>query len=284
MTTYAITGANGQLGHLAVEALIARGTAPANIVAIARSVDKISDLADKGVVVRHGDYNDHASLDAALVGVDRLLLVSGTEFGKRAQQHAAVIAAAERAGVGHLAYTSILGAPTTSNPLAGEHVATEASLAASSISTTLLRNSWYIENYTGQIETYKASGAILGATANATFSAATRADYADAAATALIEATPGAIYELAGPSFALADLAAAVTEATGIAVAYHDVSVEGMVAALEGFGVESGMADLWAAVDASIAKGELFTDSGDMERLIGHAPTSLADAVATAVA
>lgn len=284
MTTYAVTGASGKFGRLAVEALLARGIAAADIVAIARSVAKISDLADKGVAVRFGDYNDAASLDAALAGVDNVLLVSSNEFGQRAQQHAVVIAAAERAGVKHLAYTSLLGAPTTSNPIAGEHVATEASLAASSLPTTLLRNGWYIENYTAQIGTYTASGAILGATGNALISAAARADYADAAAAALIAAKAGAVYELGGPAFTLTDLAAAVTAATGTTVEYHDVTVEAMATALEGFGMDPGAAGLWSAVDGSIAKGELFTDAGVLEALIGRAATPLASVVGAATA
>jgi len=284
MTTYAVTGASGQFGRLAIESLIARGIAPADIVAIARSTDKIADLAERGVVVRFGDYSDEASLDEALAGVDRLLLVSGSEFGKRAQQHAAVISAAERAAVKHLAYTSILGAPTTSNPLAGEHVATEATLAASSIPNTLLRNSWYTENYTGQIGTYTASGAILGATTNKAIGAAARADYADAAAVALIDAKAGSVYELGGAPFTLTELASAVTDATGTTVSYHDVSVENMVSTLEGFGMDSGMAGMWAAVDASIAKGELATNSGHLEALTGRPATSLATVVAAAVA
>ncbi len=282
MTTYAVTGASGHFGRLAIEALIARGIAPADIVAIARNTDKVADLATQGVAVRHGDYDDAASLDIALDGVDHLLLVSSNEFGKRAQQHAAVVAAAETAGVSHLAYTSILGAPTTSNPIAGEHVATEATLAEFSIPTTLLRNSWYFENYTVQIGQYTASGAILGATQNAPISAATRADYADAAAAAIIEAKPGAVYELGGPAFTLTDLAAAVSSATGTTVEYRDMTVPELAAAFESFGMDAGMASTFAGVDGSIAKGDLFTDSGDLEALIGRTPESLADAVAQA--
>jgi NAD(P)H dehydrogenase (quinone) len=283
MTTYAVTGASGQFGRLAIESLIARGIAPSDIVAIARTTSKVADLAALGVVVRFGDYTDVASLDAALAGVDRLVLVSSSEVGQRAAQHQAIIGAAERAGVSHIAYTSLLGAPATSNPLAGEHVATEKALATSSIPSTLLRNSWYFENYTAQLGQYTATGAILGATQNATLSAATRADFADAAAAAIIEAKPGAVHELAGPAFTLTDLAAAITAATGTPVEYRDVSVEDLAAAYEGFGMDAGTAGFFAAVDSSIAKGELFTDSGDLESLMGRAPASLADAVAEAV-
>jgi NAD(P)H dehydrogenase (quinone) len=283
MTTYAVTGASGQFGRLAIEALIARGIAPSDIVAIARTTSKVADLAALGVVVRFGDYDDAASLDAALAGIDRLLLVSSNEFGKRAEQHEAVIAAAEKAGVSHIAYTSLLGAPTTSNPIAGEHVATEQALATSLVPSTLLRNSWYFENYTAQIGQYTASGAILGATQNATISAATRADYADAAAVALVAAKAGAVYELGGLAFTLSDLATTVTSATGTPIEYRDMTVPELAAALEGFGMDAGLAGVFAGVDGSIANGELFTDSGDLESLIGRAPASLADAVAEAV-
>ena len=124
----------------------------------------------------------------------------------------------------------------------------------------------------------------MGATENATLTAATRADYADAGAAALVEAKAGAVYELGGPSFTLTDLAQAVTAATGTAVVYRDVTVPELAAAYEGFGMDAGTAGFFAAVDGSIAKGELFTDSGDLEALIGRKPASLADAVAGAVA
>ena len=119
MTTYAVTGASGHLGRLAIEALIARGIAPGEIVAIARSVGKISDLADKGVVVRFGDYDDASTLDAALQGVDNLLLVSASEPGKRVPQHEAVIGSAKGAGVSFIAYTSLLGATHDEQPSRG---------------------------------------------------------------------------------------------------------------------------------------------------------------------
>ncbi|MDN4474860.1 NAD(P)H-binding protein [Demequina sp. SYSU T00192] len=282
MTTYAVTGASGHLGRLIVESLLARGTAPADVVAIARTTAKVEDLAARGVEVRFGDYTDAASLDAALAGVDRLALVSGSEVGQRVAQHRAVIGAAERAGVSRLVYTSILAADTTSNPLAPEHLATEQALAASPIPATILRNSWYLENYTGQIGTYAATGTVLGATGGATIAAATRADYAEAAAVALLQDADGEVYELAGTRFTLADLASAVATATGAEIAHSDVTVERLAATFEEVGMDAGAAAFWAAIDGSIAKGELDTSRTDLEDLIGRPATPLADAVAAA--
>ncbi|WP_062523036.1 NAD(P)H-binding protein [Demequina silvatica] len=282
MTTYAVTGASGQLGRLIVESLLARGTAPADVVAIARTTAKVEDLAARGVAVRHGDYTDAGSLDAALAGVDRLVLVSGSEVGQRAAQHANVIAAAERTGVARIVYTSLLGADTTSNPLAPEHVATEEALAASAIPATILRNSWYLENYTGQLATYEQTGTVLGATGGATIAAATRADYAEAAAVALLQEQEGDTYELAGTRFTLADLAEAASTVTGAEITHSDVTVEQLAATFQEVGMDAGTAGFWAAIDGSIAKGELDTDSTALEELIGRPATPLADAVAAA--
>ncbi len=149
--TLLVTGASGHLGRLVVEALLERGTPAADVVAIARTPESISDLADRGVEVRRADYADPASLDAAFAGVDRLLFVSGSEVGQRIAQHANVIDAAKRAGVGFVAYTSITRADTSDLVLAAEHRATEELLAASGLPHALLRNSWYLENYTGQV-------------------------------------------------------------------------------------------------------------------------------------
>lgn len=105
----AITGATGLLGQHVIENLLQ--TVPANqIVAFARDVKKGSSLSQKGVLVRQADYNDKASLITALQGVDKLLLISSSEVGKRSIQHRNVIEAAKSADVQFIAYTSILHA------------------------------------------------------------------------------------------------------------------------------------------------------------------------------
>src|ERR1700759_1345984 len=119
---------------------------------------------------------------AALAGVERLLLVSGSEPGNRVAQHGNVIDAAKAAGVSRIAYTSLLRAGTSENVLAPEHKATEELLGASGIEHTVLRNGWYIENYTSQLPQYLAQGEIVGAAGDGRISGATRADYAAAAA------------------------------------------------------------------------------------------------------
>ncbi|GAB3172927.1 SDR family oxidoreductase [Myceligenerans halotolerans] len=277
---YAVTGVTGHLGRLVVGELLDRGVDPHRVVAIARTPGKLDDLAERGVQVREGDYDRPETLNAALAGVDRLLLVSGSEIGRRVPQHTAVIEAAKAGGVGRILYTSVLKAGATGNPVAPEHVETEKALRASGIPHTILRNSWYVEVYTDQAGQYLQTGKILGATGGALISGAARADYAAAAASALLEDADGdRVYELAGPSFTLSDLAAAITQVTDTKVVYEDLAPEAYRAALTGAGLDAGTTGFLVALDASISAGDLATDSVDLRQLIGREPASLEEAV-----
>jgi NAD(P)H dehydrogenase (quinone) len=283
--TLLVTGASGQLGRLVVESLLDRGTPAADIIATARKPESIADLGELGVQVRRADYDDPASLDAAFAGVDRLLLVSSSEVGQRVTQHANVIDAAKRAGVGFVAYTSIIRADVSDLALAREHRETEELLAASGLPHALLRNSWYIENYTGQLSTVLEHGAVLGAAGEGRVSAASRADYAAAAATVLAgDGHEGAVYELGtDDAFTLAEYAAAVSRASGQDVSYRDLSVEDYTGALVAAGLPEPYAALLADSDRGIAAGALFTDTGDLSRLAGRPTTHIEDAVRAAL-
>lgn len=283
MPTYAVTGATGHLGRLAIEDLLSRGVPATEIVAVARGAGRLADLAARGVEVREADYDRPETLPAALAGVRRLLLVSGSEPGRRVPQHTAVIEAARAAGVERIAYTSILRADTTGNPLAAEHLATERALGALGVPYTVLRNSWYTENYTGKLGEYLETGEIVGAAGSGRVSLATRADYAAAAVAALIgDQDPATVYELGGPGVDFATLAATITEVTGTPVGYRDLPAERFAAVLTGVGLDEGTARFVAAIDESIARGELETSDKDLTTLLGRPSTALADAIRAA--
>lgn len=283
MPRYAVTGASRNLGRAVVEELLARGVPAADVVAVVRTPGTSGDLAGRGVQVREGDYSRPETLPAALAGVQQLLLVSASEPGKRVPQHTAVIEAAVAAGVGRIAYTSILRAGATTNPLAPEHEATEQVLRESGVPFTVLRNGWYTENYTRQLGQYLERGEILGAAGSGRVSAAPRADYAVAAAAALLGDEQGdVVYELGGPSFDFPELAATISEATGTTVRYRDLPVAEYAAALQQAGLDEATAGFVAAIDASVAAGDLETDSQDLTRLLGRPVTPLVDAVRAA--
>ena len=282
MTTYAVTGVTGHLGRLIVEGLLDAGVPAHDIVAIARGpINRVDDLAARGVTVREGDYSRRETLDSALAGVDTLLLVSSSEHGQRAQQHLAVIDAAKSAGVDRIVYTSLLHANTTELVIAPEHVATEAALRNSGLRYTILRNGWYIENYTSMLKFFVATGELVSAAGDARIAAATRADYA-AAAVAVLTSTghDNAVYELAGTAFTMTDLAAAMTAATGTKVVFRNVAPAELAALLEKTGEDTATAQFMAALDQATSRGALDASDEALTRILGRPSTPLAEVVA----
>lgn len=282
--TYAVTGATGHLGRLAVDDLLRRGVPARNVFALVRDPSRADELAALGVGVREADYDRPETLDAALEGIERLLFVSGSEVGRRVEQHTAVVTAADAADVGFIVYTSVVRADDTELVLAPEHAATEEVLAASGVPYAVARNSFYTEVYTARLDEYLARGEIVAAAGDGRVSAATRADFAEAAIALLtgdIVDNTG-VHELGGPGFTFGELADTITEATGTTVGYRDVSAEKLVEEMTAAGVPDDTARFVAALDGSIARGELETSPEPLTRLLGRAPTSTADAVRAA--
>ncbi|WCN07417.1 SDR family oxidoreductase [Marinomonas mediterranea] len=280
-----VTGATGKLGKLVIESLVARGTPASDIVAGVRSPEKAADLADQGVVVRKADYSDPATLTTALEGVKRVVLVSSSEVGQRLPQHQNVINAAKEAGVELIAYTSLLNATESPMILAQEHVGTEKALTESGIPHVLLRNSWYNENYTENLSLALEHGAVLGSAKDGKFASATRADYAEAAAVAVsTEGHAGKTYELAGSTaYTLTEYAQYVSELSGKAVIYQDLPAEEYTKVLVGVGLPEGFAAVLADSDVGTSNGALYSDSKDLETLIGRPSTPIQDSIKAAL-
>ncbi|MFD8701208.1 SDR family oxidoreductase [Kitasatospora sp. NPDC059648] len=280
---YVVTGATGQLGRLVVEGLLAE--VPASEVAVAvRSAGKAADLAARGVDVRVVDYGEPRSLVGAFAAGDRVLLISGSEVGRRIPQHRAVVEAARTAGVALLAYTSILGAATFR--LADEHRATEELILASGLPYAFLRNGWYTENYLGDAAGTVARGVVLGSAGDGRVASAPRRDYADAAVAVLLDGSErNRVYELSGDvAWSLPELAAELAEASGRPVGYRDVTPAEHLDVLVGAGLPQGFAEVLVDVDAGIARGELAGTPGDLARLTGRPTVPLAESVRAALA
>lgn len=276
----AITGATGLLGGHVIENLLQ--TVPANqIVAFARDVKKGASLSQKGVLVRQADYNDKASLITALQDVDKLLLISSSEVGKRTIQHRNVIEAAKSADVQFIAYTSILHADRSPLSLHVEHVETEKMLADSGISYTLLRNGWYTENYLASVPAALEHGVFLGAAGDGKIASATRVDYALAAARVISEEGHiGKVYELAGDeAWTLEQLAKELTKQSGKQVIYNNLSQADFATALKTAGLPDKLSNMLADSDIGASKGGLFDDSHTLSKLIGRRTTTLAESI-----
>ena len=235
--------------------------------------------------MREADYAQPATLVKAFADATKVLLISSSEVGKRALQHAAVIEAAKASGVKLLAYTRILHAPTSKMGLAAEDRETEALLQASGLPHVLLRNGWYTENFTGSIGAEVSHGVVLGAAGNGRIASATRADYAAAAAAVLVmEGQAGKVYELAGDdAFTLTEYAAEVSRQSGKPVIYKDMPEAAYKDALVGVGLPGPFAALLAQCSACSADGDLYDDRRDLSGLICRPTTPLSESAAEAL-
>ncbi len=280
----AITGASGHLGQLTIEALLERGVPPQEIVAVVRTPEKATALAERGVQVRQGDYTRPETLVSALQGVQQVLLISSSDFADRVGQHSNVIEAARQVGATLLAYTSLLRADTSTLSLAADHKATEELIRASGLPFVFLRNGWYLENYNPAQAA--AQGAVAGSAGEGRVSAASRADYAAAAAAALTQPqrAPDTVYELGGDqAFTLSELAAEVQTQSGRPVSYQNMPAADYAQMLLGFGLPAPVAEMLADSDTGLEKGELYTDSRDLSRLIGRPTITMPEGVKAAL-
>ena len=282
---YAVTGATGQLGQRIVAALCKQVPA-SQIVALARDPAKAGELIHSVGSVRTFDYDRLETLTPALHGVKKMVLVSSNAMGKRTAQHKAVIDAAKAAGVELIAYTGILHGQDSPINLKVEHQETEALLKESGLRYVFLRNGWYIENYLNFLKPALATGVFPASAGEGRISAASRSDYAEAAALSLIQDDGSAerVHELAGDTaFTLSEFVAEASRQAGKAITYKNMPEADFAALLINFGLPPHLAADLAQSSAATAQDALFDDSRTLSGLIGHPTASYTDVIAHAL-
>jgi NAD(P)H dehydrogenase (quinone) len=280
-STLLVTGASGQLGQRVIAHLLeSHKVAPGRIVAGTRKPDKLGGLAAKGVQVRKLDFEDAASFGAALAGVDRMLIISTDAIdrpGRRLSQHKAAIEAARKAGVKHVVYTSMPNPDDSLIPFAPDHLGTEQALAASGLSWTVLRNSWYMDGLLMSLPAVLASGKWFTSTGEGRSARVSREDCARAAAAALAsDSSSNARYDITGPQAqTTAQIAAAVSEVAGKPIEVIQVSDEQIKQGMLGAGLPEPIAALMVAFDANTRAGKANVASDAVEKLTGKPAQSL---------
>ena len=280
----AICGAAGKMGQHVIQQLLKRINAN-NIVVIARHAQTGERIESDEIELRQADYLDVTSLQLALSGIDKVLLISSSEVGTLAEAHFNVIAAAQGAGIQHVVYTSLLHADQSGIAMAQEHLLTEQALFKCGLVYTILRNGWYTENYTANLKTVLDSGTLIGAAGEGKITSALISEYAEAAAIVLTtHAHENKVYELAGDeSYTLTELAAEVSRQTGKNIVYLNLEEPDYRERLIYQGTEPAMANLIVNADMGAANGALFDNSGKLQELLGRKTASLEQAVKIAL-
>lgn len=273
----AITGASGKLGELILEELLNENIAANKIVAIARSPQKLDNFKKKGITVRYGNYDEPESLDLALKGVSKLLLISSSEIGKRIPQHKVVIDSAKKNNIELIAYTSILKADKSPLFLAQEHLETENMIKESGLPYVFLRNGWYTENYTDNVSAALEMGTLFGCAKDGRFSTAPRKDYASAAAKIISGSShEGKVYELAGDeSFTLSEFALILSKFFNKSIDFKNLDEKSYAQALVEAGLPQEFAKVLANSEAKAADGWLFDEGKKLSTLLGRQTTSI---------
>lgn len=283
--TLMVTGASGQMGQRVLELLLEAGAS--NILAATRTPEKLARFAERGVTLRHADFDDEASLLKAFSGVDRLLLISTDAVGQpgyRLKQHQTAVKAAEQAGVQHIIYTSLINpVPTSPIAIAPDHYGTEQALENTKLAWTVLRNSVYTEYQTASLARAIQSGQLFSACADGKVSYVSREDCSRAAAAALNSTFAGRrTLDITGPaSISQADLAEIASRISGKPVTYIPLTQEALIQGMVSAGLPQPAAELYASFDAGIAEGFLDVESTTVEMLTGRKPISVADYMAT---
>lgn len=277
---YAVTAATGKFGQTAVRTLL-KLVDPSQVVAVVRNPQKAQKILPAQVEIRQGDYTQPAQLEAALAGIERLLFISSLPGGDypRVQQHLNVVAAAKKAGVNFVAYTSFPHADQATSPLSADHRVTEKALAESGLTTAFLRNNWYLENQADFIKTALAGQPVYYATGDRQVGWAPEAIYAQAAAKVLVAAKPKKIYEFAGPMHTFGELAKAAAEAGGVKADAHAVSKDEYHQILQEQGLQAA-AEVILMIQDLIRAGELAHPSEDLEKILATPLPTLTESIA----
>ncbi len=135
-----ITGATGKTGGIVINTLLNKGISASQIAALVRDETKTAHLKEKGIDIRLGDYDNKPRLNEAMNGIDKVLLISGTDISKAVEQHKNVIDAAKEAGVSCIAYTSncLLDRTTLANQIMVTHFETGDYIMESGLSYIIL--------------------------------------------------------------------------------------------------------------------------------------------------
>ncbi|MDL4842389.1 SDR family oxidoreductase [Aquibacillus rhizosphaerae] len=275
-----VTGATGKLGAKVVETLLE--TVPVDQLAVSvRNPEKAESLKNRGIDVRQGDFDYPDTLDTAFAGIDRLLIVSADgDNDTRIKQHDTAVAAAERAGVKFIAYTSIVNARESVNFLAPTHRETEEAILKTGIPYAFLRNNWYLENESSSIQGVLAGAPWITSAGDGKVGWALQQEYAEAAAAVLSgNGHENKTYELSGKLLTQEEFASILGTVLEKEVPIQKVDDKEFAEIMKGAGLPDVLIPFLVDIQKSIRAGSLAVESDDFEKLLGRPATPIKEAL-----
>ncbi len=265
MAVILVTGANGTTGREITRQLVAAGR-PVRI--LLRHPDNTAGLPTSGFETALGSFEDVASLDRAMRGIEALYLISFEHPDQLALQ-ANVIEAARRAGVGMIARLSASSAnPDSADPLVANHGKGDRQLAQSGLGHVLIRPQWFNQNFL----TYCPGGVIRLPAGEARLPFVDVRDIAAVTIKALTEpGHNGKAYVLTGPeALSHREVAAILSEATDRRFVFEDMAPEDYRRQLIDGGASEFYADLIVNLFALMRRRGTAPVSNDIRQVLGR--------------
>ncbi len=256
----------GKVGTEATR-LLAERDIPVRV--LVRSPEKASTLAAVGAEVVIGDLDDRATIDAAMDGVTRVILVTAPVVA----QELNVIESAVRAGVEHV--VKITSKASVDSPILRRRWQTEIeeALSASGLPHTLLRNNAYMQNFLMLAPAIAKTGSFSSSAGTGQVGFIDARDVA-AVATA-IAASPtrhvGKTYLPTGPELlSYGDVAGTLSNVLHRSITFSARTVEEDKQAMMSVGVPEPIAAQNASAFALIAAGDAAWITDDVSAILGH--------------
>ncbi|MNS07592.1 Quinone oxidoreductase 2 [compost metagenome] len=278
-----ITGASGNFGKTTIDFLLKKGIPANTISALVRDEAKGADLKAKGINIKIGDYDNYESLVAAFKGIDKLVLVSGTDIVNRGKQQENVVKAAKEAGVKHILYTSFERKnETETSPiafLAKSHIDTDNAIKASGMTYTIFRNNLYLDVLPMFLGEQVLETGIFFPAGETKSAFALRSDLAEATANVLTsEGHENKEYAMNNvENYSFQEVADVLGKIANKKIDYINPDADVYTDALSTAGVPAEYIGMFAGFAEAIKQGEFNSSKTDLENLLGRKPTSLED-------
>lgn len=275
-----ITGATGHYGKTTIDFLLSKGVSPNSIYALVRSEEKGAELKVNGINIRIGEYDNYNSLVEAFHGIDKLLLVSGSDVVNRGIQHINAVNAAKEVGVKHILYTSFERKnETESSPiafLAKSHIDTDNAIKASGMNYTIFRNNLYLDVLPMFLGEQVLTTGIYFPAGDAQAAFVSRNDLAEATANVLMnsghENKEYTMNNIENYTFQyIAEVLSSISNRT---VQYTSPDKQQFVDMLTNIGVPEHYIGMSAGFAEAIKQGEFEASTTDLEKLLGRKPIS----------
>ena len=278
MNQILVTGATGQMGSKVITTLLKK-IAPHQINVISRKEEKLVEPKSKGMNTFIGSYEDVASLEKAMKGVDTVLLISGGDQGDRMQEHRNVIDTAKKCGVQNIAYTSraLKDRTTLKNKLMQDHFDTEDYIKQSGMNYTIFQNGLYMEFLQFFVNKDHIEKGIFLPTGDGKVAFTLRADQAEAMANVLMnEICENKVYQFTNSeSYSFFDVAKILSELSGKEVKYTPIELFKFEQTMKQRGLPDAVINKMAGFLMDIKNNQETVVTDDLKNKLGRKPASL---------